>query len=101
MHSRLDLRKVLRRILENENTYFQPPESVKMSYPAIVYSLSEISNVHADNRVYAQSRKYQLMVIDYDPDSLIVEKVSKLPTAKFVNSYTKDNLYHTIFTIFY
>lgn len=31
--------------------YFQPPESVKMSYPAIVYSLAEISKLIEGKRI--------------------------------------------------
>lgn len=38
MASRLDLQTFLEELLESKNVYFQPPESVKMKYPAIVYA---------------------------------------------------------------
>ena len=47
MASRLDLQTFLEEILESRNVYFQPPESVKMKYPAIVYALDDIENVYA------------------------------------------------------
>ena len=75
MASRLDLQTFLEELLESKNVYFQPPESVKMKYPAIVYALDDIENVHADNGVYSSHRHYSVTVIDSDPDSELVGKV--------------------------
>ena len=44
MKTRLELDEELVKILGSKNVYFQPPESLKLNYPAIVYSLSNISN---------------------------------------------------------
>lgn len=101
MKSRLELQTMLEELLGSRNVYFQPPESIKMKYPAIVYSRSDIDNDSADNSVYKQSHYYQLIVIDEDPDSEIVEKVSKLPRCRFDRHYTADNLNHDTFTLFY
>ena len=49
--------------------YFQPPESVKMSYPAIVYSLDDIDKTYANDGVYLSKRRYTIVVIDKDPDT--------------------------------
>lgn len=98
---RLKLHKILKRVLGSENVYFQPPESLKMSYPAIVYKRDDIQNTFAENNVYRQERKFMITVIDPDPDSIIVEKVSKLPTARFDRHFTSSNLNHDIFTLFY
>lgn len=40
--SRIDLQYLLENILGSRHVYFQPPETVKMNYPAIVYSLDGI-----------------------------------------------------------
>lgn len=72
MASRLDLQTFLEELLKSKNVYFQPPESVKMKYPAIVYALDDIENVHADNGVYSSHRHYSVTVIDSDPDSELV-----------------------------
>ena len=42
MRNRLDLQKIFEDILGSKNVYFQPPESLKMKYPAIRYSLDDI-----------------------------------------------------------
>ena len=101
MKNRLDLHEILCGILGSRNVYFQPPESVKMKYPAIVYSLNDIDNTFADDTVYTQTRAYQVIVIDEDPDTLIAVEVSKLPTCKFTRSYETDNLNHFVFILYY
>ena len=72
-----------------------------MQYPAIVYSRDDIENNHANNGVYMQSTAYNIIVIDPDPDSEVVQKVSKLPMCTFDRHYAADNLNHDSFTIYY
>lgn len=83
------------------NVYFQPPDNLKMSYPCIVYSLSDIDTQFADNIPYIRQRKYTLTVIDRNPDSIIVDKISELPRCSFDRSYKADNLDHWVFSIYY
>lgn len=90
---------MLESIIGNRNVYFQPPASVKMKYPAIIYSRENIDNSFADNSVYKQSYIYKLTVIDDNPDSELVRKVSMIPTCKFNRHYKSDNLNHDVFTI--
>lgn len=99
MNTRLELHEVLCDILGSRNVYFQPPESIKMKYPAIVYSRSNIDNDHANNEVYIQSMAYLIIVIDSDPDSEIVKKISKLSKCVYNRHYKTDNLNHDVFTI--
>lgn len=101
MASRLDLQALLENLLGSTEVYFQPPASVFMSYPAIVYSRYDIVNTHADNRVYAQHTAYQVTVIDENPDSEIVKKVAMLPMCSFDRHYTADNLNHDVFTLYF
>ena len=100
MANRLDLHEMLCNVLGSRNVYFQPPESVKMQYPAIVYSLSGIKNNHANNKVYTQSRSYKIIVIDKSPDSIISDKISQLPYCKFDRSYISDGLNHYVYTLY-
>lgn len=100
MTTRLELHEMLCEILGTRNAYFQPSESIKMKYPAIVYSRDDFNNDHADNGVYMRSPVYQLIVIDPDPDSEIVEKISMLPKCTFDRHYTSNNLNHDVFTIY-
>jgi len=101
MDSRLEFHEILADILGSRNVYFQPPESLKLEYPAIIYSRNNIENRFADNDVYLQNHRYQVIVVDKDPDSIFVEAVSKLPTSRFDRHYTSDNLNHDVFTVFY
>lgn len=101
MSSRIELQDELEKLLGSKNVYYQPPESVKMQYPAIVFHRSNIDNNFADDLVYRQSHFYELIVIDKDPDSEIVEAVSKLPTCRYDRHYTAENLNHDVFTIYY
>lgn len=101
MERRIELHAYLCEILGSANVYFQPPSSKLMNYPAIVYSLSNIDKSFADNNTYRQTRLYQLTVLDYDPDSEIANKVSALPKCRFNRYYTKDNLNHYVFTLYY
>ena len=99
MPSRLDLHEILCGI--SKNVYFQPPSTVKMKYPAIVYARKGIDNTFADDSVYTQSYYYQITVIDEDPDSELVASVSKLPKCRHDRYFTSDNLNHDVFTIYY
>ena len=101
MAGRLELHELLCELLGSQNVYYQPPESIKMSYPAIVYSRNNIRNRYANDLVYNQLLAYAVTVIDEDPDSEIVEKISKLPFSSFDRHYTVDNLNHDTFTIYY
>lgn len=92
---------MLEDLLGSRNVYFQPPASVRMKYPAIVYSLYNIWNTFADNNSYMQKTAYAVTVIDKNPDSEIVKAVSTLPLCSFDRFYVSDNLNHTTFTLFY
>lgn len=99
--TRLEVHEKLCEILGSRNVYFQPPASVAMRYPAIVYSLGKIDNTFANNDVYRQTRSYEITIIDKDPDSKIVDRVSLMPKFRFDRRYTSDNLYHNVFTLNY
>ena len=101
MGTRLELHEVLCNIIGSRNVYYQPPESIKMNYPAIVYSRNDISNKYGDDIPYIQSVSYQVTVIDKDPDSTIVSDVAKLPYCRFNRHFTSDNLNHDVFTLYY
>lgn len=99
MGKRIELQALLKTIVPN--VYYQPPASVKMNYPAIVYSRKDIENTFANDSVYKQDHAYELIVIDRDPDSVIVDKISRLPTCSFDRHYTADNLNHDVFTLYH
>lgn len=101
MATRLDLHTLLESIIGSSNVYFQPPESVKMKYPAIVYGLDDIENSFADDGVYLSRKKYWINVIDKNPDSLFIDMVAKLPTCRFDRHYTSENLNNWRFSLYH
>lgn len=101
MASRLKLQTLLETLLGSRNVYFQPPASVKMKYPAIVYSRKLIDNINANDGVYGQHIAYEVTVIDENPDSEIVIKISRLPLCRFNRHYKADNLNHDVFTLYF
>lgn len=101
MASRLDLQEMLETLAESRNVYFQPPESIKMNYPAIVYSRHDEEVAYADDMKYFRMKAYRLIVIDRDPDSELDERVSNLPYCRFTQSYQADNLNHFVYTLYY
>lgn len=101
MRPRAELHEILCNVLGSRNVYFQPPETIKLKYPAIVYSRDNIRNYHANDNVYNQMIAYQLMIIDKNPDSDIVQNISKLPLCQFNRHYVADNLNHDIFLIYF
>ena len=103
MDRRSDLQKMLKTLFVHKepHVYFQPPESVKMVYPCIVYKLSGMPDKYADNLAYFEHRQYQLTVIDPDPDSKLRERVAKLKWCRFVRHFVADNLNHFVFELNY
>lgn len=101
MASRLKLHEELCTLLGTRNVYFQPPSSVKMKYPAIVYSLDAFENRHANDAIYTTNTRYSLTYIDADPESGKVKELLKLPHCRFNRFYTADNLNHYTYTLYY
>lgn len=101
MHRRLELQALLEQVLGSEEVYFQPPPSIRMSYPAIRYSLNDVALRHANNGVYQEERSYSLTLISFDPDDPVIDALIRLPKCRYERQYVMDNLYHNIFTIYF
>ena len=63
MGTRLELQSKLEELLGSRQVYYQPPESVKMEYPAIVYSKSNIRTTNANDAKYSKINRYDITVI--------------------------------------
>lgn len=101
MERRLELQNILEDILDSSEVYFQPPESVKMRYPAIRYEREAIENRFADNEVYNQAIRYVITAMYYDPDDDLPIRLSLLPRCRHDRQYKADNIIHDVFTIYY
>lgn len=97
---RLELQSKLEELLDSKHVYFQPPESIRLEYPAIVYSRQSINNRFADDIVYNQNYIYQITIIDYDPDSKIANELSLWQKCRHDRQFASDNLNHYVFTLY-
>lgn len=101
MGQRLDLQTLLEGLLGSRFVYFQPPANVQMQYPCIVYEKDDIDTRFADNKPYRFSKRYQVTVIDRNPDSDIPDKVAALPMTAFSRWFAADNLNHDVFNVYF
>lgn len=101
MGTRLELHELLCKKLGSRNVYFQPPESIRLKYPAIVYHLSKVNSMKADDTGYINHRRYEAKLITRDPDNTIIDDILKIPYCSFDRQYIADNLYHDCFDIYY
>ena len=98
MRSRLDLQYMLEELIGNTNVYFQPPETVKLHYPAIVYERENIRTTYAP---YNGRTAYSVTFITKDPDSEIVNKLAALPLCRFSRHFVYDNFNHDVFSLYW
>lgn len=101
MASRLTLNKKLQDILGSSYVYYNPPESMKLSYPCIVYTLDDIDRLGADNKGYALFHRYLVTLIDYSPDNPVRDQLLELPASSFVREYKADNLEHYAINLYW
>ena len=101
MASQADLQSKLETLLGSRNVYYQPPESLKMKYPAIRYEKSIISSRFADDVKYSNFTRYEIIVIDRMPDNDVIEKILNLPLSSYDRHYVSDNLNHDVINLYY
>ena len=102
MASRLELHEKFCEVLGTRNVYFNPPESVKMSYDAIRYQSAGKDTKHANDMVYMNTNRYEGVYITRESDSTVPdEMISRFKMCSFGSPYKADNLNHHPFTLYY
>ncbi len=107
MKTRLDLQDALQNVIGirsdgKQNVYFQPPESVKLNYPCIVYQRSSGKTLYGNDMPYNFTNSYDITLITTDPDSPLVKKLAMaLPTIRHNTFFPSDNLNHDSYTIYF
>ncbi len=101
MAQRLDLQALLIELLGSSNVYYQPPPTVKMKYPCIIYKRDDKDTRFSNNKPYKHKTRYQVIVVDSNPDSDIHERVADLPLSSYVRFYTADNLNHDVYNLYF
>lgn len=90
----------LEKVLGSKNVYFQPPENIKLKYPCIVYSLSELDSQFADNLGYRNSIAYTVILISRSPINNTAIELGKIPYSRFDRFYIFENLNHYSYKIY-
>jgi len=101
MAPRPELHAILKDLLGSGNVYFQPPPTVMMKYPCIIYNRDDIDIRHANDKPYKHTKRYQITHIDANPDSTVPDEIAMLPMCSFDRWFTADNLNHNVFNIFF
>jgi hypothetical protein len=104
--SRLDLHDILIDILGTtgapiSRVYFQPPPTMKMEYPCIIYKRSNRRDFFSSDRMYLTMKQYSVTIVDEDPDSEIPDKILGLPYCSFTTHFAVDGLNHDVYTLYY
>ncbi len=98
--SQQDLQTLLSGIEGVQAAYLQPP-STGMDYPCIKYERDNSWVSRADNLMYLFFKRYQVTVIDRDPDSAIPDLVEALPHTRFDRYYVAANLNHWVYNLYF
>lgn len=100
MEGRLQLHDKLVNIVGR--AYFQPPESIQISYPCAVYKISSATTFHADNNPYFFMTGYEIEIIHEDPDEDWIRPIlNNFKYVSFERRFVMDNLYHEVFRLFF
>lgn len=99
MDRRIELDGRLRNVCPH--VYFQPPATVSLEYPCIIYSLQNIDSIYADNDPYGTDTSYSIMYITKNPDDPVRYELAKFRLCRFERHYTADNLNHYIYRLYY
>lgn len=100
--TRQDLQKILEKLLGSRNVYFQPPESLKLKYPCIIFRRAKPQVYHADNYSYNITNRYDLTVIHAKSDTTISDMLIRtLPMCAYDRSYNQNNLYYVALTLYF
>lgn len=100
MQPRIDLQRDLEKLAGH--VYFQPPTGLKMKFPAIVYELESAHVRKANNNPYMTHFCYTVTYISntYD-ENKILEILDSFDMISMSRNFVSDNLYHTVFKLYY
>ena len=100
MRTYRDLLHLLRQAVLHDRVYFQPPENLKIGYPAVVFHLSKIEIDHASNAPYKGAKEYSVTLITKDPEPDVIDEILKIPYSSLDTTYISDGMNHFVFTVY-
>lgn len=100
MRTYRDLLHLLQKAVDHNRVYFQPPENLKIGYPAVIFHLSKIKLDHADDVPYKGAREYSVTLITKEPEPEVLDEILKIPYTTLDTTYTADGMNHFVFTTY-
>lgn len=103
---RIDLHNIFIDILGTKNktpsrVYFQPPASIHLEYPCIIYKRATRRDFFSNDKVYLNMNRYSVTVVDINPDSTIHDTVLDLKYCSQATTFAIDGLNHDVYTLYY
>jgi len=100
MRTYRDLLHLLQKAVDHNRVYFQPPENLKIGYPAVIFHLSKIKVDHAGDVPYKGAREYSVTLITKDPEPEVLDEILKIPYTTLDTTYITDGMNHFVFTTY-
>lgn len=98
--TRLSLHEELCEVLGSNKCYFSPPNRIEA--PCILYSKSSQYIRHADNFHYNKKDRWEITIIDTNPDSDIPNRFENHFIYFSKNrEYATDGYYHFVYILYY
>lgn len=102
MGSRLNLQSELEELLGSDRVYFQPPSSVTLKYPCIVYNLDNTYVAPADNAKYMKFNRYHVKHMYKNYDNQLKDVIlDHFQMISHDNEMIADSIYNDDFTLYY
>lgn len=100
MRTYRDLLRLLQKAVDHNRVYFQPPENLKIGYPAVIFHLSKVKLDHADDVPYKGAREYSVVLISKEPEPEVIDEILKIPYTTLDTTYISDGMNHFVFTTY-
>lgn len=100
MRTYRDLLNLLQKAVDHNRVYFQPPENLKIGYPAVIFHLSKVKIDHADDTPYKGAREYSVTLITKEPEPEVLDEILKIPYTTLDTTYIADGMNHFVFTTY-
>ena len=96
---RLILQSRLEEMLGSRNVYFQPPATIQMQYPCIVYEYERQIIRHANDLKYLKWDQYTVIIIAPYTLLEVMDAIEEEPFCAFDREYVSEGLYHYVYSI--
>lgn len=81
--------------------YFQPPETLKLTYPCVVYAFERFDTRRANNLNYIINERYKISFLHKDADNGTVKQVMrKFEKIAHVQHYITNGVYNDVYFIY-